>query len=323
MNTPDFWHHKNSIISILLIPLSYVWQLGSILNSKNKNKFNIPVIIIGNVVAGGAGKTPTVISLANKLIHSNIIVHIILKGYKSTAKNSIQVNTKIHTYKDVGDEALICSKIAPTWVGTSRTDSIKMAINNGAGVVILDDGLQDSSISSDLNILVFNGYQGIGNGRIIPSGPMREHLSKAIAKSDLAVIIDEDKNNLKNLIDKKIPVLNANLKIEDKYLNNFKNKKVMAFCGIGYPEKFYRTLEKIGCKIIQTKSYPDHYAYSKKDIKYLLHESQKIDSLLITTEKDYVKIPEKYKNRIYFFPISIEFNDYKTLDKFLLPIITN
>jgi len=321
LKTPDFWKNKNSLISILLIPLSYIWQLGNILNTKKKQKFNIPIIIIGNVVAGGAGKTPTVISIANKLISSNIKVHIILKGYKSAAKESIQVNTKMHTYKDVGDEAIICSKIAPTWVGKSRIASINNASNNGADLVILDDGLQDSSIESDLNILVFSGFQGIGNGRIIPSGPMREHLSKAVDKSDLAIIIEEDKNNIQELIIKNIPVVNANLKIADKDLNNFKKKKVMAFCGIGYPEKFYKTLEKIECEIMQTKSYPDHYAYSKQDIEYLLNQSQNINALLVTTEKDYVKIPKEYKNRIYFFPISIEFNDYSIIDKFLLSIM--
>jgi len=323
LKTPKFWNNKNSIISILLIPLSFLWRLASILNTKKKQKFLIPIIKIGNVVAGGAGKTPTVISLAQKLINSGTKVHIILKGYKSTAKNSIQVNTKIHTYREVGDEALICAKIAPTWVGKNRAISITKAIHERAELVILDDGLQDTSIIANLNILVFNGYQGIGNGRIIPSGPMRENLSQAINRSHLAIIIDGDKRNIKKLIDKKIPVIDANIKIEDKYLNNFKNKKVIAFCGIGYPEKFYKTLENIGCQITYTKSFPDHYVYSRKDIQNLLKKSQELNSLLITTEKDHIKIMEDYKNRIYFFPISIEFNDYKTLDNFLLSVIKN
>ena len=323
MKTPKFWSNKNSIISILLIPLSFLWRLASIFNTKNKQKFLIPIIKIGNVVAGGAGKTPTVISLAQKLINSGIKVHIILKGYKSTAKNSIQVNTKIHTYIKVGDEALICAKIAPTWVGKNRAISIKRAIDAGAELVILDDGLQDPSIIANLNILVFNGYQGIGNGRIIPAGPMRENLSQAINKSHLAIIIDEDKRNIKKLIDEKIPVIDASIKIEDKYLNNFKNKKVIAFCGIGYPEKFYKTLEKIGCEVTYTKSFPDHYVYSRQDIQNLFKKSQELNSLLITTEKDHVKIMKDYKNRIYFFPISIELNDYKTLDNFLLSVIKN
>ena len=321
MKTPIFWSQKKSIISLLLMPLSYLWLLASFLNKKKETKFNIPIIKVGNVVAGGAGKTPTVISLTKKLINSKINVHIILRGYKSSAKNSIQVNRNLHSYKEVGDEALICATFAPTWVGKSRSESINNAINNGADLVILDDGLQDESIYSNLNIIVFNGYQGIGNGRIIPSGPMRESMTKAIKKSHLALIIDEDKNNIAKLIGNTIPIINSNLIIEDEYINSFRNKNVLAFCGIGYPDKFYKSLEEIGCNILSSKSFPDHYEYSDKDIKKLLKKSQDLDSLLITTEKDHVKIMENYKSRIYYFPIRIELSNYKILDDLLLSII--
>ncbi len=323
MKTPIFWNQKQSIISLLLIPFSYIWLLASFLNKKKPKKFDIPVIKIGNVVAGGAGKTPTVISLTKKLINSKINTHIILKGYKSSASKSIQVKKDLHTYKEVGDEALLCAACATTWVGKNRSESINNAINNGADLVILDDGLQDESILSNLNIIVFNGYQGIGNGRIIPSGPMRENMSKAINKSNLALIIDKDENNIAKLIGDTIPIINSNLIIEDEYINNFKNKNVLAFCGIGYPDKFYKSLKEIGCNILYTKSFPDHYEYSDKDIKKLLKKSQELDTLLITTEKDHVKIMEDYKSRIYYFPIRIELNNYKILDDILLSIIKN
>jgi len=321
VKTPKFWNNKNSIISVLLTPLSFLWQLASLINKKQLHKLEIPIIKIGNVVAGGAGKTPTVISLAKKLKNSGINVHIISKGYKSSAKESIKVNAKLHTFKEVGDEALICAKTATTWVGRSRVQSIKCAIKEGATLVILDDGIQDNSIKSDLNILIFNGSQGIGNGRIIPAGPLRENLQQAVKKSQLAIIIEEDKRNINDLIKKSIPILNASLKIENEYINNFKNKKVLAFCGIGFPEKFYNTLEKIGCNITYKKTFSDHYVYTDKDIKNLFKKSKELDSLLITTEKDHVKIMQEYKNRIFFFPISIEFNDHDLLDTFLLSTI--
>ena len=200
MKTPKFWNNKNSIVSVLLIPLSFLWQLSSLIHKKRPHKLDIPIIKIGNVVAGGAGKTPTVISLTKKLKNSGVNVHIISKGYKSSVKESIQVNTKLHTFKEVGDEALLCAKIATTWVGRSRLQSIKCAIKEGARLVILDDGIQDDSIKSNLNILIFNGSQGIGNGRIIPAGPMRETLQDAIKKSQLAIIIEEDKSNINKFI---------------------------------------------------------------------------------------------------------------------------
>ena len=321
MKTPAFWYKKKSIFSLLLTPLSFIWIIGSFINKKKSIKFNIPIIKVGNVVAGGAGKTPTVLSLTERLINSKINVHIICKGYKSSAKKSVQVNTKIHTYKEVGEEALICATIAPTWVGKKRSDSINNAINSGADLVILDDGLQDESIYSNLNIIIFNGYQGIGNGRIIPAGPMRESFSKAINKSHLALIIDKDVNNISKLINNRLPVIQSNLIIEEKYINNFKNKNVIAFCGIGYPEKFYNSLKKIGCRILYTKSFADHYHYSEKDIKYLLKKSQDLNALLITTEKDHIKIMKHFKSRIYYFPIKIELHNYKILDDLLIPLI--
>ena len=131
----------------------------------------IPVIKVGNVVAGGAGKTPTAISIAKRLINLKMNVHLISKGYKGSIRITTKVNNLLHKFNDVGDEALLLSKIAPTWIGKDRISSIKAAQNEGAEIVILDDGLQDYSIKGDLNILVFNGSQGIGNGRIIPAGP--------------------------------------------------------------------------------------------------------------------------------------------------------
>ena len=168
----------------------------------------IKIIKVGNVVIGGSGKTPTVIALINKLSNSNMIVHIISKGYKGSIKESTQVNTNIHSYKEVGDEAIILSKIAPTWIGKNRVESIKNAQMKGANIAILDDGIQDSSIKGDLNILVFNGSQGIGN-EIIPAGPLREKLSESI-KKNFSIIIDEDKNNLTSILNKYIPLKSRN-----------------------------------------------------------------------------------------------------------------
>ena len=324
MKTPKFWYSQKSIISVLLKPLTYIWILGSKLRCKKPYIFKgIKIIKVGNVVIGGSGKTPTVIALINKLSNSNMIVHIISKGYKGSIKESTQVNTNIHSYKEVGDEAIILSKIAPTWIGKNRVESIKNAQMKGANIVILDDGIQDSSIKGDLNILVFNGSQGIGNGKIIPAGPLREKLSESIIKCNFSIIIDEDKNNLTSILNKYIPLVKAEIKIESEYLNNFKNKDVVAFCGIGYPNKFFETLEKIGCNIKYKKSFPDHHQYKNKEIIQLLNDSIKYNSLLITTEKDHIKIPNKYKGRIFYFPIKIIFNNDKIINDKLYSLTTD
>ena len=318
MKTPKFWYYKNSIISKILFPLSLIWKIGGVIkNKKSYNIENIKIIKIGNVVAGGSGKTPAVISIVKKLINSNINVQIITKGYKGSIKKSILVDKKYHSYKEVGDEAIILSKIAPTWVGKSRIESINNAKKNGAEIVVLDDGIQDNSIKGNLNILVFNGSQGIGNGKIIPSGPLRENIEKALKKCHLSIMIEKDENNINNIIKNYTPLIDAKINIESKYINNFKNKNVVAFCGLGYPEKFYKTLKKIGCNIKYLESFPDHYKYKTHIIERLIKKANTLNSLLITTEKDHVKITNEYKSRIFYFPITIEYNNENVLNDLL------
>tara|TARA_B100000287_G_scaffold110959_1_gene103347 strand:+ start:496 stop:1473 length:978 start_codon:yes stop_codon:yes gene_type:complete len=324
MKTPKFWYSKNSIISILLRPISFLWVLGSILRKKKSYNFNnIKIIKVGNVVAGGSGKTPTVISIVKKLANSKYQVHIISRGYKGSIKKSTLVNTDIHSYKEVGDESIILSKIAPTWIGNNRIESIKNAQKMGAKIVVLDDGIQDTSIKGDLNLLVFNGLQGLGNGKIIPAGPLREKLSDSIKKCHLSIIIDEDINNIANKLNNLLPIIKAKINIESEYLNNFKNKNVVAFCGLGFPEKFFKTIKEIGCNIRYKKSFPDHYQYKEKDLKELIDIAIKYNSLLITTEKDHIKILKKYRNRIYYFPITVDFINDKIINDKLYSLTIN
>jgi len=324
MKTPKFWYSKNSIISILLRPISFLWVLGSILRKKKSYNFNnIKIIKVGNVVAGGSGKTPTVISIVRKLANSKYQVHIISRGYKGSIKKSTLVNTDIHSYKEVGDESIILSKIAPTWIGNNRIESIKNAQKMGAKIVVLDDGIQDTSIKGDLNLLVFNGLQGLGNGKIIPAGPLREKLSDSIKKCHLSIIIDEDINNIANKLNNLLPIIKAKINIESEYLNNFKNKNVVAFCGLGFPEKFFKTIKEIGCNIRYKKSFPDHYQYKEKDLKELIDIAIKYNSLLITTEKDHIKILKKYRNRIYYFPITVDFINDKIINDKLYSLTIN
>ena len=324
MKTPKFWYSKNSIISILLRPISFLWVLGSILRKKKSYNFNnIKIIKVGNVVAGGSGKTPTVVSIVKKLANSKYQVHIISRGYKGSIKKSTLVNTDIHSYKEVGDESIILSKIAPTWIGNNRIESIKNAQKMGAKIVVLDDGIQDTSIKGDLNLLVFNGLQGLGNGKIIPSGPLREKLSDSIKKCHLSIIIDEDINNIANKLNNLLPIIKAKINIESEYLNNFKNKNVVAFCGLGFPEKFFKTIKEIGCNIRYKKSFPDHYQYKEKDLKELIDIAIKYNSLLITTEKDHIKILKKYRNRIYYFPITVDFINDKIINDKLYSLTIN
>ena len=323
MITPNFWHIKESLLSKSLVPISQIWKICAYLKNKSSNTttMQIPVIKVGNVVAGGAGKTPTAISIAKRLINLKMNVHLISKGYKGSIRITTKVNNLLHKFNDVGDEALLLSKIAPTWIGKDRISSIKAAQNEGAEIVILDDGLQDYSIKGDLNILVFNGSQGIGNGRIIPAGLLREPLSWALKNTHLAIIVEKDKKGIKEILPSSLPVLEAKILIDASVQKKLQNKSVLAFCGIGYPQKFYDFLKQMGCHISSWKPFPDHYIYSEKNIENLINESTNLNSLLVTTQKDYIKIAKKYQNKIFSFSIDMEFSDYATLDSMLYSII--
>ena len=323
MITPNFWHKKESLLSKSLFPISQIWKICAYLKYKfsHSRTMQIPVIKVGNVVAGGAGKTPTAISIAKRLINLKMNVNLISKGYKGSIRTTTRVDNLLHKFNEVGDEALLLSKTAPTWIGKDRISSIKAALNEGAEIVILDDGLQDHGIKGDLNILVFNGSQGIGNGHIMPAGPLREPLSWALKNTHLAIIIEKDKNGIKEILPNNLPILEAKILIDSSVQKKLHNKSVLAFCGIGYPQKFYDFLKQMGCHISSWKPFPDHYIYSEKNIQNLINESINLDALLVTTQKDYIKIAKKYQNKIFSFPIDMKFSDYATLDSMLYSII--
>ena len=176
----------------------------------------------------------------------------------------------------------------------------------------MDDGLQNNSVEKDINIAVFDGEEGIGNGRVIPSGPMRENLKFGLKKIQIVLIIGEDKSNINNLIkltNNKIKIFYATFKPDIKIIKNFKNKKIIAFAGIGFPNKFYNLLKKMNFNVLETKDFPDHHIYKKNELNLLVQKSKLLNATLVTTEKDYVKIDEmedEIKRNISPFPVKLK-----------------
>ena len=266
----------------------------------------IPVVCIGNVTLGGAGKTPTVIFLVDYLIKNKIKVHVVSRGYGGKFKDTVLVNPKIHTAFDVGDEPLLISQYANVWVSKKKKEGVLAAYKAGAEIVLLDDGYQNFSIGKDLNILVFDAEVDLNNERVFPLGNLRESPSSAIARADFLICIGSpiSRRNLQNTF-----IQHHNSKIiEGKFKPNFttllKKRKVIAFCGIGRPEKFFSMLGALDMKVINKISFPDHHFYSEKQVTKILKIAEKNNALVVTTEKDYVKIPKSYKKVIY--PINIE-----------------
>ena len=314
ISQPKFWKNRN-FISDILLPLSFFYLFISSFKNYFEKKFKskLTIICVGNLTIGGTGKTPTVIYIAELLKNINYNVTILLKGYGGALKGPLRVTQK-NKSSDVGDEALLHSRINETWISNIRSKGVQQieGVDKKNNLIIMDDGLQNNSVEKDVNIAVFDGEEGIGNGRVIPSGPMRENLKFGLKKIKFVLIIGEDKSNISNLIkliNNKIKIFYATFEPDFKIIKNFKNKKIIAFAGIGFPNKFYNLLKKIHFNVLETKDFPDHHIYKKNELNLLIQKSKLLNATLVTTEKDYVKIGEmedKIKKHILPFPVKLK-----------------
>ena len=305
---PKFWHKKNSLISFCLLPLSIIFQFFLIFKKiliKKKN-FPISVICVGNIYLGGTGKTPLCIELVEILKKSNKKVAIIKKFYKS--------------HKD--EFKLIESKKIKLFMSVSRSAAIKKAKIDNFDCVILDDGLQDSSIVKDLNIVCFNAEQLAGNEMTLPSGPLREPLSSL--KSSQIVLINGSVNEV---FEKKIKSISSNISIYySRYLpvnlDEFIGQNLLAFAGIGNPNNFFDLLEKNHLLVIKKISFPDHYSYSTKELNNIVDYAVSNNLNIITTEKDYFRIKHYKIPQIQSLRIKLEIKNKDKFEKELIKCLS-
>lgn len=305
MKTPRFWQSHNAI-SRLLAPLSGVYALGAWADRRftTPQQAPLPVLAIGNVTAGGAGKTPTTLALIPLLRAMGHTPHILTRGYGGASLTAHRVSEQ-DDWRMVGDEALLLTKSAPTWVGSNRLAAANAAAAQGATILVCDDALQHYALHKNLTLLVIDGAYGIGNGKLLPAGPLREALATAAKRCDAAILIGEDVQQLSEHLT--IPVISATLTpIADTGFLSESNW--LAFAGIGRPEKFFTTLRAYGATLVATESFADHYAYSEQDVTRLIMRAEKLGAQLITTEKDAVKIPAVYADSIRVLPVTLRFN---------------
>jgi len=289
---PKFWDkNKISFFSIVLFPSSLIIKfLIFVKRSFTKTQqCSIPVICVGNIYLGGTGKTPLSIKIFSILKNLNMNPAFIRKKYDSFQ-----------------DEVDLQKQVGPIYQNSKRIEALKKAIENSANVAILDDGFQDFSINKNLSIVCFNEKQWIGNGLIIPAGPLREDLSGL--KRANCVIINGKKNiDIENKIfskNEKIKIFYSNHKPQN--IEKFKNKKIVAFAGIGNPTNFFDLLMDNKLNIVETVKFPDHHEYSEQELKNLSNKTKNNNSILLTTEKDYFRINQNYKKNINYLKISVE-----------------
>jgi tetraacyldisaccharide 4'-kinase len=324
MKAPTFWQvGQGGISAVLLTPVSCVWRAAAALKKAfgaTPWRAPVPVICIGNVTAGGAGKTPVALDIAARLIANGAKTHFLTRGYGGQLQGPVSVNPNNHSASDVGDEALLLARTAPTWAGSDRAASAHLAVAAGAEVLIMDDGFQNFTLSKDLSLLVFDGGYGIGNGRVIPAGPLREPLAHALARAHGMVIIGDDQMGVFESVSSSLPKLSAHIRPNTKS-TDLAAGKYLAFAGIGRPEKFFKTLRDADVDVVATTGFADHHFFSAADLSALRAQAEAAGARLITTEKDWLRLDQSDRDGIDVLTVNIEWQDEGAIDRLLTPLI--
>lgn len=320
MRAPEFWHRPPGAKARLLAPLAGLYALGQGWRQHwtRARKAAVPVICVGNLVAGGAGKTPVALALGSRLAAAGRAVHFLSRGYGGRERGPLRVDPERHSAEDVGDEPLLLARRAPTWVARDRVAGASAAAAAGAGVVVMDDGHQNPALAKDLSLVVIDGAYGVGNGRVMPAGPLREALGAGLARADVLVVIGAASPGTEAILNTWSggPVLAAEL-VPTREGQRFAGADVLAFAGIARPGKFFATLENLGCRLVAAQSYPDHHRYDADEIMTLVEAANAQGARLVTTEKDLVRLPAEARPMVEALPVTLEFQDEKALERLL------
>lgn len=318
MRAPEFWRHDGATARALA-PLAALWRWGAARRLERAESYRpaVPVICVGNVVAGGAGKTPVAIALARRLAEAGRTPHLLTRGHGGTEIGPRQVDPVRHDAARVGDEALLLAEAAPTWVARDRREGAVAAVATGADLLIMDDGFQSGALTLDLALLVADGGYGFGNGRAIPAGPCREAPTTALARADALVIVGPDRAGLGALAARHdLPVLGARL-VPAPGAPDLAGRRLVAFAGIGLPEKFFATLTGLGAELVLTRAFPDHHPFRRAEIEDLLAEAEARGAVAITTAKDRVRLPADLRDRVAMLPVELAWDDPAALSPLL------
>jgi len=326
MHEPAFWYRPASWVSRLLMPLAALY--GAVAASRLRRKgidAAVPVLCVGNYHVGGAGKTPTVLALVRVLRDLGETPVVLSRGYGGRLRGPVMVDADRHVAADVGDEPLMLSKTVPVAVARERIGGLALALSCGATAIVMDDGFQNPTIAKDAALIVVDAHRGLGNACVFPAGPLRAPLSDQILRTDALIVIGEGKvaESVAAAITEQVkPVFTAHLKADDVSLALLRGKRVLAFAGIGDPDRFFRTLGAHGVEVVTGRAFADHHPFARGEIELLLAEASRDGLTLVTTEKDMARLHvagglASWAKDIVPFEVKLEFDDAPGLQKFV------
>jgi tetraacyldisaccharide 4'-kinase len=294
MREPAFWWHEAGLAAGLLAPFAAVY--GAVASARLRQRgarAAAPVVCIGNLTVGGAGKTPLALTLARLLKEAGDVPILLSRGYGGRLAGPLRVDLARHRAADVGDEPLLLARSAPAVVARDRVKGARAAVASGASVIVMDDGFQNPSLQKDFSVLVVDSRRGIGNGRVVPAGPLRAPLTAQLARADALVVVgtlDAGTGVTAAAHGHGVPVFHASLVPDAAVAAALAGTRVLAFAGIGDPEKLFATLKGAGIAIAAARGFPDHHRYTPAEARMLCEQAEREALMLVTTEKDLARM---------------------------------
>lgn len=332
MRAPAFWwRDRMTLAAFLLAPIGFAYGFATLIRMKRRgHRSQARVICIGNPVAGGAGKTPAAIAVADILTGMNEPFAFLTRGYGGSSDGPLVVDVTRHGADEVGDEPLLLARHAPTVVARDRVAGAAYACTTGARTILMDDGFQNPSLQKDLSLLVIDGHVGIGNDLCIPAGPLRAPFIDQLGQCDAVMVIGEGVAGRKvaDLAQRHgKPVLTARIEADEKTADRLRGRKVVAYAGLGRPEKFAVTLRQLGAEVVALHPLDDHRMPTQAEAETILRQAQDTGALVVATEKDVVKLaPHPHMAALaaatVAVPVTLVFDDAEAVRQLLAAAIS-